>query len=451
MVCLSKNGNVTHQKLLDNNITFSCQSTSISYKGRCFCFHQCKSLECSTRNIVSVCKGRNLINVYGNDYVIPTLFRIIWEAVAINDITFAVINKGDKMLQYWNNKKSKRTWLGPISLTSSSHNKKDSAHFLCQSKKGRTKPNYEIMCRYTSGVSYVTLQFMCDIKNYCNGFTKKMDQNEFEYSAQKNADFICNSPIFLYKSIRGKFMPYSQQKIKLANVKEHRTVVPFKNNNSFEESTLNDLISDCGYHADDKAIHITVLMKETSHECSLLNQLSCNYGHSQCYNFGQMCIFRLNKCFHLIPCRTGSHFEYCKDFVCNRHLKCPGYYCIPWAYSCDGKWDCPDGYDESSVLNCGHQRRCIGMFSCKDSQLCLHLEDICDGNNDCPLCDDEFLCGLKGQFCVTGCTCYHYAIVCNISIINYGKLHKLPYVCYHLEFLELFCQYCRIALLCLQL
>ena len=357
------------------------------------------------------------------------------------------------MLQYWNNKKSKRRWLGPISFTSSSHNKKDSAHFLCQSKKRRTKPNYEIMCRYTSGVSYVILQFMCDIKNYCNGFTKKMYQNEFEYSAQKNADFICNSPIFLYKSIRGKFMPYSQQKIKLANVKEHRTVVPFKNNDSFEESTLNDLISDCGYHADDKAIHKTVLMKETLNECSLLNQLSCNYGHSQCYNFGQICIFRLNKCFHLIPCRTGSHLEYCKDFVCNRHLKCPGYYCIPWAYLCDGKWDCPDGYDESSVLNCGHQRRCIGMFSCKDSQLCLHLEDICDGNNDCPLCDDEFLYGVKGQFCLTECTCYHYVIVCNSSMINYGKLHKLPYVCYHLEFFGviLFCQYFRIALLCLQL
>ena len=264
VVCLSKNGKVTHQKLLDNNITFSCQSTSISYKGRCFCFHQCKSLECSTRNIVSVCKGRNLINVYGNDYVIPTLFRIIWEAVAINDITFAVINKDDKMLQYWNNKKSKRRWLGPIS----SHNKKDNAHFLCQSKKRRTKPNFEIMCRYTSGVSYVTLQFMCDIKNYCSVFMKKMDQSEFEYSTQKNADFICNSPIFLYKSIGGKFMPYSQQKIKFANIKEHRTVVPFKNNDSFEESTLNDLISDCGYHADDKAIHKTFLMKETLNECS---------------------------------------------------------------------------------------------------------------------------------------------------------------------------------------
>ena len=27
-------------------------------------------------------------------------------------------------------------------------------------------------------------------------------------------------------------------------------------------------------------------------------------------------------------------------------FKCPGYHCIPWSYVCDGKWDCPHGYDE---------------------------------------------------------------------------------------------------------
>ncbi len=34
----------------------------------------------------------------------------------------------------------------------------------------------------------------------------------------------------------------------------------------------------------------------------------------------------------------------------DHYFKCPGDYCIPYHYVCDGQWQCPDGEDES---NCG--------------------------------------------------------------------------------------------------
>ena len=54
---------------------------------------------------------------------------------------------------------------------------------------------------------------------------------------------------------------------------------------------------------------------------------------------------------------------------CNLNFKCQRYYCIPWSYLCDGKWDCPDGQDESSEEFCGENRICNNMFHCRKSVL----------------------------------------------------------------------------------
>ncbi len=34
----------------------------------------------------------------------------------------------------------------------------------------------------------------------------------------------------------------------------------------------------------------------------------------------------------------------------DNYFKCPGNYCIPLHYVCDGEWQCPDGEDE---IQCG--------------------------------------------------------------------------------------------------
>ncbi len=45
----------------------------------------------------------------------------------------------------------------------------------------------------------------------------------------------------------------------------------------------------------------------------------------------------------------GEKFIYV--FECpETYFKCPGNYCIPYQYLCDGEWHCPDGEDE---LGCG--------------------------------------------------------------------------------------------------
>ena len=94
-------------------------------------------------------------------------------------------------------------------------------------------------------------------------------------------------------------------------------------------------------------------------------------------------------------------------------FKCPGYYCIPWSYVCDGKWDCPSGYDEWKTTGCGIKRECHNFFKCSYSQLCIHLGDICNNINDCPMRDDEVLCTLKEATCPSGCICLTFAISCS--------------------------------------
>ncbi len=107
--------------------------------------------------------------------------------------------------------------------------------------------------------------------------------------------------------------------------------------------------------------------------------------------------------------------ESCENFDCNK-FKCPGYYCLPWSYVCDGKWDCPFGKDEAITQSCGQTRHCENMFKCIDSQVCIHIEDLCDTFNDCPLAEDEQMCDLKYTSCPVDCFCQRYAMFCNRSV-----------------------------------
>ena len=129
------------------------------------------------------------------------------------------------------------------------------------------------------------------------------------------------------------------------------------------------------------------------------------------YEVSPICSYRLNAQGHLLPCNKGEHLQNCKPFECDVLFKCPGYYCIPWGYICDGKCYCPSGYDESSYHNCAN-RTCINMYKCKMSPMCINLGDVFDENFDCPQKDDEYLCLLKGLICPSLCQCLAFAIRC---------------------------------------
>ena len=117
--------------------------------------------------------------------------------------------------------------------------------------------------------------------------------------------------------------------------------------------------------------------------------LQCSTNNPTLHKISDICSFKLNKENQLVPCRYGDHLQNCKLFECNMMFKCPGYYCIHWNYICDGKWDCPGGYDESN--ECGLHRLCSKLFKCRDSMMCIHSGDTCDDKIDCPFGDDEDL------------------------------------------------------------
>ncbi len=59
------------------------------------------------------------------------------------------------------------------------------------------------------------------------------------------------------------------------------------------------------------------------------------------------------------------------------------------------------------------------MFRCSTEQKCIHVGNVCDGNIDCPLRDDELFCELMSIKCplASACLCLLFAVWCeNIKL-----------------------------------
>ena len=214
-----------------------------------------------------------------------------------------------------------------------------------------------------------------------------------------------------------------------------KTPFPYKDDNT---DVKNYLIADCSPNEDnDKK---TILKYNLNSVCQENGLLPCREQYKKCYNITEMCIYRLNKNNLLIPCRTGEHVVNCILIQCNMKFKCPGFYCIPWSYVCDGKWDCPGGYDEVRDLRCGVNRNCKNMFKCTNSQKCIHIGDICNGLQDCHTGDDEYMCSLTGFLCPSLCVCIGLAISCyNVSYAN--NIVSIP------SYNAIFFHYCGVTFL----
>ena len=107
-------------------------------------------------------------------------------------------------------------------------------------------------------------------------------------------------------------------------------------------------------------------------------KLSCQttqFSNNSFYEISEICSYKLSGQGNLLPCSKGEHLQICKMFECNMMFECP--------FICDGKWDCPKGYDESIYQQC-ENRACVNMFKCKMSSMCIHLGDVCNGQFDCP-------------------------------------------------------------------
>ncbi|XP_045163896.2 uncharacterized protein LOC123528233 [Mercenaria mercenaria] len=71
----------------------------------------------------------------------------------------------------------------------------------------------------------------------------------------------------------------------------------------------------------------------------------------QTFPVSQKCLFDVDNAGFPTGCRDGSHLTNCENFSCpNNTVKCPGSYCLPVRFVCDGHIHCKGGQDEE---NCG--------------------------------------------------------------------------------------------------
>ena len=206
-------------------------------------------------------------------------------------------------------------------------------------------------------------------------------------------------------TIRGSCTKYNywsnfHMSAKRSQTEMHMNTHLCKNGVVIDNYLVNDLVPDCGTEGNDETLLYLMLNSGIVFLCNHPAKLPCKYGHSRCYNITDICNFELFQDKYLIQCRNGVHLQRCQNFECNVKYKCPNNYCIPWIYVCDGKWDCPEGHDESKLNVCSREGSCRQKYKCRNAnQMCIHLGDVCDGQNECPAKDDELHCELKEDLC----------------------------------------------------
>ena len=78
---------------------------------------------------------------------------------------------------------------------------------------------------------------------------------------------------------------------------------------------------------------------------------------------------------------------------------------------------------------CGKNRTCTNFFRCRGSQICIHLENVCDYFKDFIHGDEELLCETQNVTCPSKCECLALAISCSHTAIVPSDLSKyFPYL-----------------------
>ena len=200
---------------------------------------------------------------------------------------------------------------------------------------------------------------------------------------------------------------------------------------TLEWELVNDLIPDCKSNADENILYLiltnnykyNLTQSDTSSKYNSEEHRYCCEGHPKMYHVSKECIYQVDQKGILQTCRNGKHLQNCSEFNCQKHFKfkCPKYYCIPMGYVCDGKIDCPGGFDEIKCMN----HSCFQLFHCWRTSQCIFVVDVCDGVKDCVNGDDEFHCALQQSKCPKQCFCLGFALSCNYSFKNVFSMGEI--------------------------
>ena len=288
----------------------------------------------------------------------------------------------------------------------------------------------------------ISIDYLCDGKVDCES-NERLDEincycaetevylSKCKYITSEEGPKYCSD--FYIKTIHNNCWPFAKLICLNGKVKEENTdfCERFKPrgtksvSNSQTSMSINDnLLCNCSVKINNES-NIWNVLSDRRVNCAIQGLLFCTSEHSECYPISEICNYLLDKCDCLVTCRGGEHLQNCKDAVCSMKFKCPLYYCVPWSYICDGKWDCPNGLEEQ---NCDQKRECKNMFKCKNSVICIHPNSICDDKFDCPANEDELYCNLDKIICPSICQCLMFAIRClkvSTSGINLKDNH--PY------------------------
>ncbi len=133
----------------------------------------------------------------------------------------------------------------------------------------------------------------------------------------------------------------------------------------------------------------------------------CGRGSGECFPKSALCVFEKSSSNGIRYCSQGDHLLSCQTFDCPTLFKCPESYCIPLFTVCNGHADCPNGEDEAGC----HTRQCRGLLLCVKDNICVHPNNILDGEVQCPIyMDDEQ--SYQRSRCPQPCDCKGYSINC---------------------------------------
>ncbi len=152
---------------------------------------------------------------------------------------------------------------------------------------------------------------------------------------------------------------------------------------------------------------------------------ACGGVSGECFPKYALCLFEKSPSSGIRYCSQGGHLLSCQNFECPTLFKCPESYCIAMFAVCNGDPDCPNGEDE---VGC-HIRQCRGLLLCVKDNICVHPNNILDGEVQCSInMDDEH--NYHHSKCPYPCDCKGHSVNCatmnmfdvTLPTLNYSVL-----------------------------